>query len=172
MCCLVYSPTGPGQRVMSLAYPTGTLLGPGRLPPAGTTEWGLLPPSGPTIQWHVTEPPPYRSALGLSRSQRASDGGSRGRRLRVVTHDTSDPRHVAAAVQRYLYNSDGHCAARAEDMADRARNGQLPESNRVCGICFGDLERIVVTREAASIGNGSFHISNQRINRGPLLRQR
>ncbi len=44
-CCLVYSPTGPGQRVTSLTHPTGTLLGPGSLPPAGTTEWGLRLPS-------------------------------------------------------------------------------------------------------------------------------
>ncbi len=101
-----------------------------------------------------------------------SDGGSRGRRLRVDAHDSSDPRHVAAAVPWCLYGSDGHGAARVEDMADRARNGPLPEPNRVCVICFGDIERIVVTREAASVGNGSFYISNQRINRGPLFRQR
>ena len=45
-----------------------------------------------------------------------------------------DPRHVAAAVPWYLYGSDGHGAARVEDKADRARNGPLPESNRVCVI--------------------------------------
>ena len=47
-----------------------------------------------------------------------------------------DPRHVAAAVPWYLYGSDGHGAARVEDKAGRARNGPLPESNRVCVICF------------------------------------
>jgi hypothetical protein len=50
-----------------------------------------------------------------------SDGGSRGRRLRVDAHDSSDPHHVAAAMPWYLYSSDGHGAARVEDKADRAR---------------------------------------------------
>ncbi len=81
---------------------------------------------------------------------------SRGRRPRVDAHDSSDPGHVAAAVPWYLYGSDGHGAARVEDMADHARNGPLPESDRVCVICFGDLEQIAVTREAASVGNGSY----------------
>ncbi len=54
---------------MSLIYPTGTLLGPGRLPPAGTATT-----VGATIR--VTEPPPYRSALGLSRSRRARTDGA------------------------------------------------------------------------------------------------
>ncbi len=67
-----------------------------------------------------------------------------------------DPRHVAAAVPWCLYASDGHGAARVEDKADRARNGPLPESNRVCVICFGDLGRIIVTREAASVATEVF----------------
>ena len=84
--------------------------------------------------------------------------GGLGRREPGLTTSVyaHDPRHVAAAVPWYLYGSDGHGAARVEDKAGRARNGPLPESNRGCVICFGDLERIVVTREAASVGNGSF----------------
>jgi hypothetical protein len=52
----------------------GTLFGPGCLQPACTKEWGLRLPLGPTIR--VTEPPPYRSALGLSRSRRARTEGT------------------------------------------------------------------------------------------------
>jgi hypothetical protein len=85
VCCLVYSPTGPRQRVTSLTYPTGTLLGSARLTPAGATEWGF-PCHGASA---VPECP---RALPVTAG---SDGGSRGRRLQVYAHD---PRHAAAAV--------------------------------------------------------------------------
>ncbi len=81
---------------------------------------------------------------GLGRSKPGADD------FGVYAHD---PRHVAAAMLRRLYGFYGHCAARVEDRTGRARNVLLPESNRVCVICFGDLERTVVTREAASVGN-------------------
>ena len=85
----------------------------------------------------VTEPPPYRRALGLSRSRRArTDGVGADDFESTPTNDSSDLRHVAAAVPWYLYGSDGHGAARVEDKADRARNVPLPESNRVCVIWF------------------------------------
>ncbi len=130
VCCLVKSPTGPGQGVTSLTHPTGTLRGPGHLPPAGTTEWGLRPPSGPrsvSRSLRCTGVPsgsPGHGGLGRSRLG-ADDFG-------VYVHD------VAAAVPWHLYGSDGHGATRVEDKADRARNGPLPESNSVCVICFGD----------------------------------
>ncbi len=113
--------TGPGQRVTSLTYPTGTLLGPGRLPPAGTTEWGLGHRRGHDPCHGASAVPDSESTRALSVTAGA-DGGSRGRRLGVDAHDSSDARHVAAAVPWYLYGSDGHGAARVEDEADRARN--------------------------------------------------
>ena len=55
------------------------------------------------------------------RARRAGAGAERrGASLRGG-RGAHDPRHVAAAVQWYLYGSDGHGAARMEDKADRAR---------------------------------------------------
>jgi hypothetical protein len=125
-------------------------------PPTSSRHYGV----GPTTT--VGADDPCHGASAAPECPRAlpvtagSDGKSRGRRLRVDAHDSSDPRHMAATVPWYLYGSDGHGAARVEDKADRARNGLFPESDRVCVICVGDLERIVVTREAASVDRQVF----------------
>ena len=81
-----------------------TLLGPGRLPPAGTTEWGLRHRRGHDPCHGASAVPESTRALSVTAG---SDGGSRGRRLRVYAHD---PRHVAAAVPWYHCGSDGHGA--------------------------------------------------------------
>ena len=67
---------------------------------------------GATIR--VTEPPPYRSACGLSRSRRA-------RTEEAGANDFKSTPTVAAAVLQSQDDSDGHCAARMKDKADRAR---------------------------------------------------
>ncbi len=101
MCCLVYSPLGQDNVSRRL------LTRPGRysalaayLQPA--LRSGAFVTVDATIR--VTEPLPYRRALGLLVTA-GSDGGSRGRRLRVYAFD---PRHVAAAVPWYHCGSDGH----------------------------------------------------------------
>jgi hypothetical protein len=72
--CLVKPPTGPGQRVTIPRHPDRDALRAG--PPTTSRHYGVGPTTtiGATIR--VTEPPPYRSALGLSRSRRARTAGT------------------------------------------------------------------------------------------------
>jgi hypothetical protein len=81
-----------------LSHPTRTLPCPGSLPPAGTTDWGLLQPQkGPqsvSLSLRRTGVPscsPGHGGLGWSK-QGADDFGVYAQ----------DPRHVAAAVPWYL----------------------------------------------------------------------
>ena len=100
-------------------------------PPTSIRHYGV----GPTTT--VGADDPCHGASAVPECPRSPGHGGLGRRkpgaddFGVYAHD---PRHVAAAVPWYLYGSDGHGAARVEDKADRARNGPLPESNRVCVI--------------------------------------
>jgi hypothetical protein len=81
----------------------------------------------------LTEPPPYRNALGLSRLRRARTEGAGADDFSLRPRPPSPGRRSTVVP----YGSDGHGAARVEDTAGRARNGPLPESNRGCMICFG-----------------------------------
>ena len=73
VCCLVKPPTGPGQRVTIPRHPDRDALRAG--PPTTSRHYGVGPSEGESTavgaMIRVTEPPPYRSALGHSRSRRA-----------------------------------------------------------------------------------------------------
>ncbi len=134
MCCLlvVYSPLGldnvsrhsltrPGRYSARVAY----------LQPALRSASGAFDTVEATIR--VTEPPPYRRALGLSRSRRARTEGAGADDFRVYTHD---PRHVAAAavVPWNHCGSDGNGAVRVDGHGGPRKERTVPESNRVCVI--------------------------------------
>ncbi len=130
MCCLVYSPLGPDNVSRHL------LTRPGR----HSARAAYLQPALRRVAFdtaeatiRVTEP----GASAAPESTRAlpvtagSDGGSRGRRLRVYAHD---PRHVAAAVPWYHCGSDGHGADSSGGAGGPRKERTVPESNRVCVI--------------------------------------
>ena len=118
MCCLVYSPLGPDNVSRHLLTRPGPVRYSARaayLQPA--LRSGAFDTVEATIR--VTEPPPYRRALGLSRSRRARTEGA------GADDFESTPTTLVIPVTwppPCLYGSDGHGAARVEEQADRARN--------------------------------------------------